>query len=395
MRAARFHNYGDPDVLVVEETAEPHAVAGSVRVKVQAVSVNPVDYLLRSGAVRDVLPLSLPAIPGRDAVGIIDEVGEGVSEASIGELVFGLGGVSDTTAEFAVLTAWSPVPSNWSIEQAAAAGLAGATAANVIAALGDLEDKTLLIEGASGAVGTAVASLARAAGARVIGTGRQESHDYLSNLGVVPTTYGAGLAERVAAIAPEGIYAAVHSAPSASLPDLVTIVGEPSRVVTVIDAEGAARLRARKVDAANDSALLHRAADAGRRGLYTPRVDHVLPLSSIQRAHELAKSGAGKIVVTLTTHPVDVTAAFVPLEGEFSNVSRALKDSIDQVREEPGCIRYEITDESEGRIVLTERWESAELLELHGHGTAVQQLGESLSGRLAGPPQIVRSDRAS
>lgn len=395
MRAARFHRYGEPDVLVVEEAAEPHAVAGSVRVKVQAVSVNPIDYLLRSGAVEELLPLSLPAIPGRDAVGIIDEVGEGVSDASVGDLVFGLGGVSDTTAEFAVLTAWSAVPSSWSIEQAAAAGLAGATAANVIGAFGDLDGRTLLIEGASGAVGTAVASLALAAGARVIGTGRPEGHDYLIDLGVVPTTYGAGLAERVAALAPEGVYAALHSAPSASLPDLASIVGEASRVITVIDAEGAARLGARKIDAANDSALLHQAADLGRRGLYTPRVDHALPLSSIQRAHELAKSGAGKVVVKLTPQPVDVTAVFIPLEEEFSNVSLALKKSIDQVMQEPGCIRYEITDESEGRIVLTERWESTELLDIHGRGITVQQLGESLTGLLAEPAQILRSDRTA
>lgn len=395
MRAARFHRYGEPDVLVVEEAAEPHAVAGSVRVKVQAVSVNPIDYLLRSGAVEELLPLSLPAIPGRDAVGIIDEVGEGVSDASVGDLVFGLGGVSDTTAEFAVLTAWSAVPSSWSIEQAAAAGLAGATAANVIGAFGDLDGRTLLIEGASGAVGTAVASLALAAGARVIGTGRPEGHDYLIDLGVVPTTYGAGLAERVAALAPEGVYAALHSAPSASLPDLASIVGEASRVITVIDAEGAARLGARKIDAANDSALLHQAADLGRRGLYTPRVDHALPLSSIQRAHELAKSGAGKVVVKLTPQPVDVTAVFTPLEEEFSNVRLALKKSIDQVMQEPGCIRYEITDESEGRIVLTERWESTELLDIHGRGITVQQLGESLTGLLAEPAQILRSDRTA
>ena len=129
MRAARFHRYGDPDVLSVEEAAEPHAVANSVRIRVHAASVNPIDYLLRGGALQEALPLDLPAIPGRDAAGLVDEVGEGVSNVRVGDLVFGLGGVSDTTAEFAVLTAWSAVPSTWSAEQGAAAGLASATAA--------------------------------------------------------------------------------------------------------------------------------------------------------------------------------------------------------------------------------------------------------------------------
>ncbi|MBQ1082469.1 alcohol dehydrogenase catalytic domain-containing protein [Nocardiopsis sp. B62] len=299
MRAARFHKYGDPDVLIVEEAAEPHAGANAVRIRVRAVSVNPIDYLLRAGALREALPIELPAVPGRDAVGVIDEVGEGVSDARVGDLVFGLGGVSDTTAEFAVLTAWTAVPSDWSIEQAAAAGLASATAAGVINALGDLTGRTLLIEGASGAVGSAAAAFALAAGARVVGTARPENHHHLTDLGAVATTYGPGLAERIAALAPEGIHAALHSAPSASLPDLVTIVGDASRVVTVIDKQGAARLGARAVDAVNDSALLEHAADLGRRGLYVPRVDQVLPLESIAKAHELAATGVGKVVVTL------------------------------------------------------------------------------------------------
>lgn len=117
----------------------------------------------------------------------------------------------------------------------------------------------------------------------MIGTARPANHRYLTDLGAAATTYGPGLADRVAALAPEGIHAALHAAPSASLPDLVTIVGDASRVVTVIDRVGAARLGARTVDAVNDSALLEQAADLGRRGLYTPRVDHVLPLASIGR----------------------------------------------------------------------------------------------------------------
>ncbi|WP_396836954.1 NADP-dependent oxidoreductase [Mycobacterium sp. ITM-2016-00317] len=299
MRAARFHRYGDPDVLVVEEAPEPHAAANSVRIKVRAASVNPIDYLLRAGAIRDVFPLELPAIPGRDAAGVVDEVGSAVMNAAVGDVVFGLGGVSDTTAEFAVLTAWTAVPANWSTEEAAAAGLASATAARAIDALGNLSGSTLLVEGASGAVGSAAVAFALDAGARVIGTARPANHQYLIDLGVMATTYGPGLVERVDALAPDGVDAALHAAPSASLPDLVEIVGDASRVVTVIDQEGAARLGVRKVDAANDSALLARAAELGQRGRYTPRVDRVLPLASIREAHELAESGAGKIVITL------------------------------------------------------------------------------------------------
>jgi NADPH:quinone reductase-like Zn-dependent oxidoreductase len=298
MRAVRFHSYGAPDVLIVEDAPEPHASQGSVRIKVHGTSVNPIDVLLRAGHLAQFLPLTLPAIPGRDAVGVVDEVGSGVTDTQVGDVVFGLGGVSDTTAEFAVLTAWSTVPERWSTAQAAAAGLASATAAGALDALGDLNGKTLLIEGASGAVGSAAAAFALAAGATVIGTGRESNFPYLKSLGVLPTTYGPGLAERVAVLAPGGADAALHSAPSDSLPDLLGIIGDTSQVVTVIDDQGAAQLGLRKVDARNDSALLRYAAALGRDGLYTPRVDHELSLADIVEAHTLAENSRGKVVIT-------------------------------------------------------------------------------------------------
>ncbi|WOC13303.1 NADP-dependent oxidoreductase [Gordonia sp. MP11Mi] len=297
MKAARFHTYGGPDVLVVEDAPEPHAIPGSVRIAVQAVSVNPIDYIVRSGDIQDVIPLDLPAITGRDAVGIVDEVGDGVAGTHIGDRVFGLGGISDTAGEYAVLTAWSQAPARWSTEQAAAAGLASVTAAAAIEELGDLAGKTLLIDGASGAVGTAAAAMARAAGATVIGTGSERNQNYLAGLGITASTYGPGLSSRVLELAPKGIDAALHAAPSASLPELVQIVGDPTSVVTVIDTEGAADLGAKKVDARNESALVERGAKLGERGLYTPRADRALPLEAIAEAHNLAEKESGKIIV--------------------------------------------------------------------------------------------------
>ncbi|WP_028279600.1 antibiotic biosynthesis monooxygenase [Arthrobacter sp. H5] len=88
---------------------------------------------------------------------------------------------------------------------------------------------------------------------------------------------------------------------------------------------------------------------------------------------------------------VDLTATFLPNDGEFHRVRLALDIAIEQVVQEPGCIRYEITEASEDRMVLTEQWESEELLQKHLKGTAVQDLGESLSGLLAEPVQINRA----
>lgn len=298
MRAARYHSYGPSDVLVIEDAPEPHAAAGSVRIAVQATSVNPIDVLLRAGRLAQFLPLTLPAIPGRDAVGVVDEIGEGVTGVELGDLVFGLGGVSDTTAEFAVLTAWSHVPEQWSTAQAAAAGLASATAGAALEALGELSGATVLIEGASGAVGSAAAAFAIAEGATVIGTGSEGSFAFLESIGAVPTTYGPGLAERVAVLAPGGIDAGLHAAPSSSLADVVAIVGDGARVVTVADAQGASSLDAIAINARNDSALLRAAAELGRSGRYVPRVDREFPLEEVSAAHTAAESGRGKIVIT-------------------------------------------------------------------------------------------------
>lgn len=300
MRAARFHSYGDPDVLVIEDAPEPHAGDGAVRIAVQAVSLNPIDVLLRAGRLAEVLPLTLPAIPGRDAVGVVDEVGFGVLGTKVGDVVFGLGGVSDTTAQFAVLTAWAHVPDQWSTSQAAAAGLAGATAAAAVQELSDLQGSTLLIEGASGAVGTAVAAFALAAGATVIGTGREGSHAALKAMGVISTTYGDALAGRVAALAPNGVDVAVHSAPSNSLGDLVAIVGDASRVVTVVDHRGAARYGTLQANARNESRLVRQGADLGAAGGWTPRIDLEFALEDVRDAHVAAESGSRKVVVNLS-----------------------------------------------------------------------------------------------
>ncbi|MEV5151864.1 NADP-dependent oxidoreductase [Streptomyces werraensis] len=301
MRAARYHEYGDPTVLTVEEAPDPTPGPGEIRIRVAAASVNPVDWKVRSGAVRDLLPVDLPAVPGRDAVGRVDRIGEGVRGVSIGDRVFGLGGVTGATAELAVLSAWAPAPAAWSDEEAAGAALASVTALSGLKALGPLSGRTLLVEGAAGGVGGAAVELAVAAGATVIGTAGAHNHAFLTALGAVPTTYGAGLAERLAAVAPQGVDLVLDTAASGSLGELVEIAGDPSRVVTVADHRNAGRLGVRVADAVNDPAYLAEAAALGERGRYTPRVERTYPLEEIAQAHAHSEGGhvRGKIVVVL------------------------------------------------------------------------------------------------
>ena len=300
MRAVRFHQYGDPQVLAIEDAPEPHAGPGQVRIAVRAASVNPIDWKIRAGYLAEMMPTTFPAIPGTDAAGVVDEVGEGTSGVEIGDTVFGLA-VSGGAAELAVLGAWAPVPAPWSLEQAAAAGLVSATAIAGLDALGDLAGRTVLLEGAAGGVGSAAVEVAIARGARVIGTASETHHEFLRSLGATPVTYGEGLAARVAAAAPDGVDAALDLAGSGSLADLVAIVGDPAKVATVADFTAAALGVTVVQGDANASANLALAAELGTSGSYTPRVEATYPVEQVAEAHARVQAGhsQGKVVLTL------------------------------------------------------------------------------------------------
>ncbi|GLW03868.1 NADP-dependent oxidoreductase [Streptomyces lavendulae] len=301
MRAARFHEYGGVENLVIEEAPHPHPRPGEIRVRVTAASVNPIDWKLRAGTLHHLIPLELPAIPGRDAAGVVDEIGDGVQGVGIGDRVFGLGGVTGATAELVVLSAWAHAPETWNDEQAAGAGLAAVTAMGGLNALGSLAGRTLLVEGAAGGVGGAAVEIAVAQGATVIGTASERNHEFLASLGAVPTTYGPGLAQRLSVLAPRGVDIALDTAASGSLEDLVAITGDPMRVVTVADHAGGQRLGTHVVNAENNSTLLSVAAELGRQGRYTPRIEQAYPLERIADAHTHAERGRtrGKIVICI------------------------------------------------------------------------------------------------
>ncbi|MFJ3804640.1 NADP-dependent oxidoreductase [Streptomyces sp. NPDC090088] len=300
MRAATYHAYGDPSVLKIEDVPEPHAGPGRIRIRVQAASVNPIDWKLRAGFLQQVMPQQLPAIPGQDAAGVVDEVGDGVTGTAVGDRVFGLSNTG-TAAEYAVLTAWAPVPDAWTTEQAAAAGVAGETAIRVLDLLGVGAGSTLLIEGAAGGVGSAAAQIALARGATVIGTAGEGNHEYLRSLGAMPTTYGPGLADRVRALAPAGVDAILDVAGAGSLPDLTRIAPSADAVVTIADPtaqEHGVRLSATADDPAS---AIAEAAALGSAGGYTPHISATYRLARITEAHTRSQVGhaRGKLVITI------------------------------------------------------------------------------------------------
>jgi len=305
--AVQYHRYGGSEVLRVEEVDEPHAGPGQIRIAVRATGVTPADWYLRSGMLRDIAAVDFPHIPGMDAAGIVDEVGEGVAGTAVGDEVFGLVPFADQgggAAQYAVLEAWAPKPQSWSFEEAGGAAGNIDAATRVLDALDAAEGMTLLIDGAAGGVGTTTAQLAQARGLAVIGTASEGNHGFLDQLGVVPVTYGAGLADRLAALAPRGVDVVLDAAGKGSLADLVAIVGDPHRVVTIADFDAARHgVRFSRSEAGKSPgwAGLLLAADLADQGRLTVPVHAVFPLKESAAAHDVSATGhaRGKIVITV------------------------------------------------------------------------------------------------
>lgn len=90
------------------------------------------------------------------------------------------------------------------------------------------------------------------------------------------------------------------------------------------------------------------------------------------------------------SEPIVVTAVFTPHEGAFDQVVQVLSRAIAEVHKEEGCLRYAIHRDPEGLVIMIEKWESTELLDAHGSGAAVKQLGVEIEGLLAQPTVVTR-----
>ncbi|MFC8193960.1 NADP-dependent oxidoreductase [Streptomyces sp. NPDC060006] len=234
MKAIVFDEFGGPDVLHEADVEVPQPGPGQVRIRVKAAGLNALDGKKRAGMLEAVYPTTFPAVPGGELAGVVDALGEGVSDVQVGDEVLGW---SDTGsyAEYALATSVAPKPADLAWEDAAALPVAGETAERVLEQLEVTAGETVLMHGASGAVGTVAIQLATARGARVIATAGPGNQDYLASLGATPTTYGEGLVERVRALAPDGVDAVFDLAGKGALPDSITLRGGTDRIVTIAD----------------------------------------------------------------------------------------------------------------------------------------------------------------
>ncbi|CAM3657609.1 NADP-dependent oxidoreductase [Nocardioides zeicaulis] len=176
MKAIRFHQYGDADVLRLEDVDLPVPGAGQVRVRVAGTSFNGVDANIRAGNMQGPMPLELPHVPGLDVAGTVDALGEDVEGLAVGDRVVGFLAftVDGAAAEHVVVDATSlaAAPTSVPLSDAAALPLVGLTAWQALVEHAGLAaGQRILVNGASGAVGLYAVQLARSLGAHVVATG--------------------------------------------------------------------------------------------------------------------------------------------------------------------------------------------------------------------------------
>jgi NADPH:quinone reductase-like Zn-dependent oxidoreductase len=298
-KAVVLTRYGPPDVLVWSDVPMPEPGPGQVRICVKAAGVSPTDPKIRRGDLRAVFPLPGGAVLGFEAAGVVDALGSSVSGVQEGDevasLLAGLGGYG----EYAIASSWTPKPPNVSWSDAAALPASAEAAVGILKQLGVAEGETLLVLGAAGSVGMIATQLAVSRGATVVGAASPRDHDLVRDLGAVPVSYGAGLADRVREISPS-VDAVLDAAGKGQLPDAITLAGGPARVMTLAD-EHAADLGVALSVPTPDRApeAVDQTMPLLASGALRLRRQRQLPMAAAAEAHRLLENGeaAEKLVL--------------------------------------------------------------------------------------------------
>ncbi len=300
MKAVVLHEYGGPDKLKYEEWDDPQAGEGQILIRVTAAGVNPIDWKLRSGALKAFMPLELPTILGYDYSGVVRSVGKGVDGYAEGDKVFGRAG--KTYAEFLLgdLAGLSKLPAGLSPIEAAALPVVLNTGDQLITQAGNVQaGQTVVITGALGSVGRTAVWVAKKLGAHVIAGVRgsqkkaaeelgadallaldsPQEMDSLGLVDVVADTIGGKVGEALLAkVKPRGTYASV--------------VGPPA------NAKLHPAVKVEFFGSHPDAASMHALAEDIANGKFKIPVDRIVPLADAAKAHaEAEKGGIGKVLL--------------------------------------------------------------------------------------------------
>jgi NADPH:quinone reductase-like Zn-dependent oxidoreductase len=308
MLAVRMRGYGGPEVLRFEEVPRPKPGAGEILIRIHAAGVNPIDWKIREGYLKQAIDYALPLIPGWDFSGVVETTGPGAERFEEGDEVFGKSDVllDGAYAEYMVIRESEAAfkPKTIDHVHAAAIPLAALTAWQSLFDAGRLESgQKVLIHAAAGGVGHFAVQLARWRGARVIGTASRHNQEFLLDLGVdEPIDYSTMQFEDIARdvdVVLDTIGGDIQKRSWKVLKKggiLVSIVNPPSQQQA--DENG---VRQAFVRCQNNPSQLAEIAGLVDSGQFMPAVETVLPLSQARHAQELSQAGhtRGKIVLRI------------------------------------------------------------------------------------------------
>ncbi len=301
-----YDQYGDLDVLSLTDLPTPKVGPGEVLVDVRAASVNPVDWKLMSGGLDALMDVRFPVVPGWDVAGVVAEVGIDTPEWQVGDEVVAYarkdyvhGGTfaEQVTVPVRALAA-KPVEATW--EEAASLPLAGLTALQSLERLDVGPDDVVLVHGAAGGVGSFAVQVAKALGARVIGTASEAQHDRLRDLRAEPVAYGDGLVDAVRELAPDGVDVVLDLV-GGVLEQTLAVLAEEGRHASIADpdvlGEGGRWLWVRPD--ADGLGRLSRLVDDGAVRI---EVEEVFPLERLADAFRRSQEGHvhGKLAVRVS-----------------------------------------------------------------------------------------------
>lgn len=310
-RAIVYTELGSPDVLQLIDIPDPVAGSGEVVVRIEAAGVNPLDAKRRSGK-RPMPPITEPRRVGFDGAGVVESVGEGVTEFAVGDRVAIRDGAGTYASALAVPAAnLYALPDAVTAAEAASLSIPIGTAYQCLRSLEVGEGDVLLVHAGSGAVGQATIQFAVAWGATVVATGSPARHEQLRELGAIPVAYGEGLADRVREAVDGDITVALDCAGTDEAIEVSKeLVADRNRIATIVRGPDAAALGIRAFSGGSpepltDQEIAWRAEGVAAAieliadGDFQIEIAAELPLSEAAEAHRLIEGNQarGKIIL--------------------------------------------------------------------------------------------------
>ena len=316
MKAISIAGYGSAEVLELTEQPRPPINADQVLIKVKTAAVNPIDWRIRSGGLARFIECEFPVILGREAAGVVAEVGADVSEFSVGDEVFGF--LQQTDMKWGSYAEYVPAdahklahkPAGLTFEQAVAIPVAFHTAQQALFKHGGLQSgQTVIIHAAAGAVGSMAVQLAHQAGATVLATASAVNHDYVLGLGAdrVVDYHDAGFGAQLKSEYPDGV--AIILAPFAgqSLQGSEPLVSADTKIVLLSPVANPEDMKIGPVESQimvceADGGALREVAEQFDSGQLKVEIAQVFPLEQTAQAQELSETerARGKIIIKIS-----------------------------------------------------------------------------------------------